>query len=1686
MAIDSADLDVNNGLETAETRSVVGTDNETKSDVIELTEDEKRIEIMNTLINNQKYHNMLEVCTRLKFDLNGLIIMNMDPTELTHLNRNNVQSVVDDALEATRKFITESTVGLVLRTDGTVNVAESIAEAVDSGGVIANGFIDPELNVKVRSMYEERFENLHRDDSLERRLFDMLEEERPTILEGFIDRPFPKIPRKLLEEVINKYNLYGHEAAMSELTKGFLDQNKDEVIKKFNQYLATIAQSFIDRRNLELEGETDPKKISSSRYSCDASIRKLASAYKIPEADVEKLFNGTAGMDITPEDKHSFQLELVREYYTIAKDLEDKGRPLSYHTRVEGALFAYYSTRGLSEYEALNQSAIDEIYNRCPHLIKKGRNGRTIDEKALKQFFQLCYPNIDFSQNMHDVIMQTIQTNITSSLSSSATIKLWEALEMDTDENTYENERRNDSSGKVALRLTSLESNRSDKAMYRRNDVYRDLVLIKRVLNQRDMYIQQIQEKYPKLKINKSFITDVVNGVNNDYDFSAEDIEIMNRAILDEGFVDRINIVRNEWLADPDFLAAFSNIIYVDPKTGHNEIDFDKAQAEFDRRKSCINLGGQTISQEQLRVELLQRVTAYKNGIKRENPDPSDVLSRFSDEFLLKKIEKDMPDFYGEITTNNSTYTLDSLSLKDLQATTAYSQDRYEAKKKYAYTFEVDNKAYNAYGIAKLFDDSFVKIKNNRKWKALGLRLDSPREKLLEAFPEYKKELETMFKTRDIMGDVNNIMLFGEYYEGTQNELNVGRLHRILKEKIDTKTIIEDDYTPQSIYEVKGRKYTKTALVEEYFDLLDLKEFNPLDYEQNHLEKQKMIEDIIKTDPAFKQYLNSNGLINEFNLRVYREVIKAKLGPEQYGIVSRPDSIKVKIGDKEYNQVDIPSEVVKLSRRAGYKTKNKEIEQLLEYIEKNPEIYGKDVSESVASSKKGEYSYEVEQLGEKFESKYVVDRISMTREEIIRILAEKHFGNETDEGRQNGELLQFHHSGDIKDAPIRSIESSIIYKYGKDFRDILSTKKNKLVINWNKVMAEYEEISNSIEGDKESSISLYKVGDKNYTADGVMLRLIELAEEKKELENLGETNSKQYKDCQKLMIKVGCLISDPKNYKDFGEYIEYYTDSKKSGFAGVRKHVSEIRKDKEKLEKCKPIDESKLSEDFKIATRNGKETRLFNVGDLKKHRKPDLSDPKLSRTEKQFLLRDNALQKIQDISVYGTSDEISEKIYQEFSSQAFCRREKNKYDYIVSSLLDVCDELKKSNPDMASFLMPGIIKRIDLNITRFKSLDDGSNAQEVALAEELSVETYKRLYEYKTEKAMAHGELTEALKKKKEEDYKLIAKEASRRKETKKVAAQKRQNYRETKSHFMSNLAKEMAKRITSEKEIVNGPDYVKTVSEAVKSVKARNEKEEEMKKALDEKGLDALLHPNTVIGKEGEKKIQGMQEELTVDEEGHQKALAEMAKGKQEDLSKKPISDKESKDVLDKNGQNMNVAEPPQLDAEGKKIEGQESVNLGNKPNEQDISSKTDSKENQSNETFETAGATDSEGSDTTSSASDNVHQESENNNLPAKDSVFNRIKRGFINFINNITGKKEKETEDTSKSTEDKNDLAPKENQETVGDFNNSLKVEGATGKLQESDLNADNRTSEAKAKNAGNSTDKKADDQGPEQEM
>ena len=62
----------------------------------------------------------------------------------------------------------------------------------------------------------------------------------------------------------------------------------------------------------------------------------------------------------------------------------------------------------------------------------------------------------------------------------------------------------------------------------------------------------------------------------------------------------------------------------------------------------------------------------------------------------------------------------------------------------------------------------------------------------------------------------------------------------------------------------------------------------------------------------------------------------------------------------------------------------------------------------------------------------------------------------------------------------------------------------------------------------------------------------------------------------------------------------------------------------------------------------------------------------------------------------------------------------------------------------------------------------------------------------------------------------------------------------------------------------------------------------------------------------------------------------------------------------------------------------------------------------------------------------------------------------------------------------------MAPKENQETVGDFNNSLKVEGATGKLQESDLNADNRTSEAEAKNAGNSTDKKADDQGPEQEM
>ena len=241
------------------------------------------------------------------------------------------------------------------------------------------------------------------------------------------------------------------------------------------------------------------------------------------------------------------------------------------------------------------------------------------------------------------------------------------------------------------------------------------------------------------------------------------------------------------------------------------------------------------------------------------------------------------------------------------------------------------------------------------------------------------------------------------------------------------------------------------------------------------------------------------------------------------------------------------------------------------------------------------------------------------------------------------------------------------------------------------------------------------------------------------------------------------------------------------------------------------------------------------------------------------------------------------------------------------------------------------------------------------------------------------------------------------------------------------------------------------------------------------------------ITDSEGTKtEIERRQEDMTVDVEGQNKALVEMAAERQEDLSKKPISDKESKDVLDKNGQHMNVAEPPQLDAEGKKIDGQESNDLGNKSNEQGASSNIGSKENQSNETFETAGTTDSEGSDTTSSASDNVHQESENNNLPAKDSVFNRIKRGFINFINNITGKKEKKTEDTSKSTEDKNDLAPKENQETVGDFNNSLKVEGATGKLQESDLNADNRTSEAKAKNAGNSTDKKADDQGPEQEM
>ena len=87
----------------------------------------------------------------------------------------------------------------------------------------------------------------------------------------------------------------------------------------------------------------------------------------------------------------------------------------------------------------------------------------------------------------------------------------------------------------------------------------------------------------------------------------------------------------------------------------------------------------------------------------------------------------------------------------------------------------------------------------------------------------------------------------------------------------------------------------------------------------------------------------------------------------------------------------------------------------------------------------------------------------------------------------------------------------------------------------------------------------------------------------------------------------------------------------------------------------------------------------------------------------------------QDIKIYGSRLEIAERIYKEISAQAYSRRVFNKDEFIVSTLLDICDNLKEKDPELAKFLVPGITERISTNMMTVISYRVGGLLEEEIL-----------------------------------------------------------------------------------------------------------------------------------------------------------------------------------------------------------------------------------------------------------------------------------------------------------------------------------------------------------------------------------
>ena len=82
--------------------------------------------------------------------------------------------------------------------------------------------------------------------------------------------------------------------------------------------------------------------------------------------------------------------------------------------------------------------------------------------------------------------------------------------------------------------------------------------------------------------------------------------------------------------------------------------------------------------------------------------------------------------------------------------------------------------------------------------------------------------------------------------ENDSNKVNVGRLHRIINQKLKDGIITEENTKPQEQYTVLGRQYSKFALVVEYLNIRDFEGYTESSYfVENQERSEEMLVPII-------------------------------------------------------------------------------------------------------------------------------------------------------------------------------------------------------------------------------------------------------------------------------------------------------------------------------------------------------------------------------------------------------------------------------------------------------------------------------------------------------------------------------------------------------------------------------------------------------------------------------------------------------------------------------------------------------------------------------------------------------------------------------------------------------------------------------------------------------------------------